>query len=101
MINSLNSSSTKLLAIKNTKEVYFIVIRFLFKNLVNISFFKNLVIIFKNLVNKCLLKNLVNLAVLPDFCFTSCLDFFEKSDLIFCILWQWNEESEEDSLDFH
>ena len=60
--------------IKNTKEVYFIVIRFLFKNLVNISFFKNFVIIF---------KNLVNLAVLPDFLFASCLDFFEKSDLIF------------------
>ena len=71
--------------IKNTKEVYFIVIRFLFKNLVNISFFKNLVIIFKNLVNKCLLKNLVNLAVLPDFFFASCLDFFEKSDLIFTL----------------
>ena len=69
--------------IKNTKEVYFIVIRFLFKNRVNISFFKNLVILFKNLVNKCLLKNLVNLAVLPDFLFASCLDFFEKSDLIF------------------
>ena len=64
--------------IKNTKEVYFIVIRFLFKNLVNISFFKNL-------VNKCLLKNLVNLAVLPDFFFASCLDFFEKSDLIFTL----------------